>query len=222
MTASTIGTVVSASNDRRTGGKVFDDKTIAFKLFNWSGNDKLSKEAHLNFMVYDRTVLVTGEAPSKRSAQYIVQQAQLQDHKIQQVVNELSIGPNSSIINRIKDTGITTQIEAMFLNQEVFHPTHVKVMTENQIVYLMGAVTQREADKAVNIASKAKWVRKVVKLFNYLKTRPAAEIERDRQRELAKQKELAIKQKQAELDVQKAKLKQELRALGGNVEGTPY
>jgi osmotically-inducible protein OsmY len=222
QSVSTVGTAITVTNDRRTAGEVLDDRTIAFKLFAWPNTDTVLDDAHLNFMVYDKNVLVTGEAPSDAIRNYAIKQAQLQDHKIQQVVNELSIGPNSSIINRIKDTGITTQIEAMFLNQEVFHPTHVKVMTENQIVYLMGAVTQREADKAVNIASKAKWVRKVVKLFNYLKTRPAAEIERDRQRELAKQKELAIKQKQAELDVQKAKLKQDLRALGGNVEGTPY
>ncbi|SHN93405.1 hypothetical protein BHECKSOX_193, partial [Bathymodiolus heckerae thiotrophic gill symbiont] len=89
-------------------------------------------------------------------------------------------------------------------------------------VYLMGAVTKREADRAVKSASKAKGVKKVVKLFNYLKTRPAAEIERDRQRELAAQKKAELQKQQAILDAKKTKLKQDLKALGGNTEGTSF
>ena len=220
--ATTVGTAITVTNDRRTAGEVLDDRTIAFKLFAWPSADVALDEAHLNFMVYDKNVLVTGEAPSDAVRNYAINQAQLQDAKIIQVFNEVTIGPSSGLLSRAKDSAITLQVEALFHDQEVFHPTHVRVMTENQTVYLMGAVTQREAISAVKAATRAKGVKKVVKLFNYLKTRPAAEIERDRQRELAKQKEFALKQKQAELDAQKAKLKQELRALGGNVEGTPY
>ena len=220
--ATTVGTTITVTNDRRTAGEVLDDRTIAFKLFAWPSADVALDEAHLNFMVYDKNVLVTGEAPSDAVRNYAINQAQLQDAKIIQVFNEVTIGPSSGLLSRAKDSAITLQVEALFHDQEVFHPTHVRVMTENQTVYLMGAVTQREAISAVKAATRAKGVKKVVKLFNYLKTRPAAEIERDRQRELAKQKEFALKQKQAELDAQKAKLKQELRALGGNVEGTPY
>ncbi len=222
QSASTVGTAITVTNDRRTAGEVLDDRTIAFKLFAWPSTDVALDEAHLNFMVYDKNVLVTGEAPSDAVRNYAIKQTQLQDAKITQVFNEVTIGPSSGLLSRAKDSAITLQIEALFHDQEVFHPTHVRVMTENQTVYLMGAVTQREANSAVKTAARAKGVKKVVKLFNYLKTRPAAEIERDRQRELAEQKEIALKQKQAELDAQKAQLKQELRALGGNVEGTPY
>ena len=65
-------------------------------------------------------------------------------------------------------------------------------------------------------------MRKIVKLFDYLKTRPTAEIERDRQRELNNQKVAELKKQQAELDAKKAELKKQLRALGGNTEGTPF
>jgi osmotically-inducible protein OsmY len=61
------------------------------------------------------------------------------------------------------------QVEALFYDQEVFHPAHIRVMTENKTVYLMGAVTKREADKAVKSATKVNGVKKVVKFFNYLK-----------------------------------------------------
>jgi hypothetical protein len=46
---------------------------------------------------------------------------------------------------------------------------HVKVVTEAGVVYLMGVVTEREADDAVDIARTTSGVRKVVKIFEYCK-----------------------------------------------------
>jgi hypothetical protein len=86
----------------------------------------------------------------------------------------------------------------------------------------MGKVTKREADRAAKSAAKAKGVKKVVKLFDYLKTRPAAEIKRDRQIEIDAQKMAELQKQQAELDAKKAELKRQLRALGGNTEGTSF
>ncbi len=222
QSASTVSTAITVTNDRRTAGEVLDDRTIMFRLFAWPSTDMVLEDAHLNFMVYDKAVLITGEAASNNLRDYAAKQAKLQDAKITQVFNEISVGPNSGLLSRAKDSAITLQVEALFHDQEVFHPTHVRVMTENQTVYLMGAVTKREADKAVKVASKAKGVKRVVKLFSYLKTRPAAEIERDRQRELTVQKEAELRKQQAALDAKKAKLKQELKALGGSAEGTPF
>jgi Predicted periplasmic or secreted lipoprotein len=111
-------------------------------------------------MSFDRVVLATGEAPNNDLRSYIVKQVQVIDPKVKSVINEIIIGSNSGYLSRIKDAAITTQVEVLFQNQEVFHPTHVKVMTENQAVYLMGKVTKREADKAATTAAKAKGVRK--------------------------------------------------------------
>ena len=221
-TASTVSTAISVANERRTTGEMIDDKTIGLRLLAWSTKDQNLSDAHVNFMSSARIVLVAGEAPNGDVRSYIVKQIQVADPKVRKVINEIVIGPNSGYLSRVKDAAITTQVEVLFQDQEVFHPTHIKVMTENQTVYLMGEVTKREADKAAKTAAKAKGVKKVVKLFNYLKTRPAAEIERDRQRELAEQKAAELKKQQAILNAQKDKLKQELRALGGNAEGTPF
>ena len=221
-TVSTVGTAINISSERRTTGEIIDDKTIGLRMLAWSTEDSKLGDAHVNFMSFDRVVLATGEAPSNDIRSYIVKQVQIIDPKVKSVINEIIVGPNSGYLSRIKDAAITTQVEVLFQDQEVFHPTHVKVMTENQTVYLMGKVTKREADKAATTAAKAKGVRKIVKLFDYLKTRPTAEIERDRQRELNDQKAAELKKQQAELDAKKAELKKQLRALGGNTEGTPF
>ena len=220
--ASTVNTIIATNNDRRSVGEVLDDRTIMFKMFAWPSQDPMLKDAHLNFMVYNKSVLITGEVPSNAALEYTIKHAKIQDSKIKLVFNEITVGPNSGLLSRSKDTVITTQVETLFHDQEVFHPTLVRVMTEAQTVYLMGAVTKREAQSAVKVASKAKWVKKIVKRFDYLKTRPAAEIERDRQRELAALKKAELKQQQAVLDAKKYKLKQELRALDGNSEGTSF
>ncbi len=177
---STISSIISVSNDRRSAGEVLDDKTIILRLFNWSNKDLILNNAHLNFMVYNKTVLITGEVATPKIRIYTSKQAQLQAPKISQIFNEIKLGPSNGLLSRAKDSTITIQVELLFQNQEVFHPTHVQVMTEDQVVYLMGAVTKREADMAAKTAAKAKGVYKVIKLFDYIKTRPKAEIERDR------------------------------------------
>ncbi|WP_428086847.1 BON domain-containing protein [Candidatus Thioglobus sp.] len=222
--AFSVNTVVSVSSDRRTAGAVLDDNTIAFKLFTWStaSSDPVLDDAHLNFMVYDKSVLITGEAPNDSIRRQITKQTKLQDAKIAHISNELIIGANSSLLSRSKDSAITLQIELLFYDQEVFNPKHIRVMTENQTVYLMGAVTKREADKAVKVASKAKWVKKVIKLFHYLAARPAAEIERDRQIEMTAQKQAALEKQQAVLNAKKAALRKQINALGDGSEGTVF
>ena len=48
-------------------------------------------------------------------------------------------------------------------------PVHLKVVTESGVVYLMGIVSEPEADEAVDIARNTGGVRKVVKVFEYCK-----------------------------------------------------
>jgi hypothetical protein len=124
--------------------------------------------------------------------------------------------PNSSYLSRAKDGIITVQIETLFLNQEVFHPTHVRVMTERRTVYLMGSVTKREAEHATNLVTKAKNVDKVVKLFNYLLVRPAAEIERDNKRKVEAERQAELEAKRAELEAAQAALQQQIDELNAN------
>ncbi|BBB23401.1 conserved hypothetical protein [Isorropodon fossajaponicum endosymbiont JTNG4] len=220
--ASTVSSVISISNDRRSIGEILDDKTIALRLLTWSGEDSTLSDAHLNFMVYNKTVLITGEVSTPEMRIYASKQAQLQVPKISQIFNEIKLGSSSGLLSRAKDSTITIQVEFLFQNQEVFHPTHVRVMTEDQVIYLMGALTKREADMAAKTAAKAKGTYKVVKLFDYLKTRPKAEIERDRLKALEDKRRIELEKQQAELEAKKADLQRQIRALGSNTTGTNF
>ena len=214
--AAAVTTVATMSNDRRRAGEILDDKNLDFKLRSIAKKDEILEDMHINFMVYNKTVLMSGESSSAQARAYLEKQIKRKATKMKQLINEVAVMPNSSYLSRAKDGIITVQIETLFLNQEVFHPTHVRVMTERGTVYLMGSVTKREAEHATNLAAKAKNVDKVVKLFNYLLVRPAEEIERDNKKKVEAERQAELEAKKAELEAAQAELQQQIDELNTN------
>ena len=214
--AAAVTTVATMSNDRRSAGEIIDDKTLNFNLSNIVRKDAILEDMHINFMVYNKAVLMLGEAPSIEARDYLEKQIKQKIPKIRKFINEVSVMPNSSYLSRAKDGIITVQVDALFLDQEVFHPTHVRVITERRTVYLMGSVTKREAEHATNLATKAKNVDKVVKLFNYLLVRPAKEIERDNKRKVEAERRAELEAKRTELEAAQTALQQQINELSTN------
>ena len=211
--AAAVTTVATMSNDRRTMGEILDDKTLYMNLGNIVSKDSTLDDTHINFNVYNKSVLMTGEVPTDDLKSYLEEIVKKKAPKIEQLINEVEVMPNSSYLTRAKDGVISVQIEALFLDQEVFHPAHVSVLTEKGTVYLMGSVTKREAEQATNVSSKAKNVKQVVKLFNYLMVKPAEEIERDNKRREDAKKRASLEAKKAELEAAQNALQQEINEL---------
>ena len=214
--AAAVTTVATMTNDRRSAGEILDDKTIDFNLSSIVRKDTILEDMHINFMVYNKAVLMAGEAPSTEAREYLEKQIKRNAPRMKQLINEVEVMPNSSYLSRAKDGIITVQIETLFFNQEVFHPKHVRVMTERRTVYLMGSVTKREAEHATNLAAKAKNVDKVVKLFNYLLVRPVEEIERDNKKKAELERKAELEAKKAELKAKQTALQQQIDELNPN------
>ena len=214
--AAAVTTVATMSNDRRTMGEILDDKTLYMNLGNIVSKDSRLDDAHINFNVYNKSVLITGETATEDLKNYLEELVQNKAPKMNKLSNEVAFIPNSSFLARAKDGVISVQIEALFLDQEVFHPAHVSVLTERATVYLMGSVTKREAEHATNVASKAKNVKKVVKLFNYLTVRPAEEIERDNKKRKEAEKKSILEAKKAELEAAQNELQRQINELSSS------
>ena len=214
--AAAVTTVATMANDRRSMGEIIDDKNLYTNLVNIVNKDPILEDSHISFDVYDDSVLMTGETPSVDIKSHLENTIKTKAKKMKQLINEVAVMKNSSYLSRTKDGIITIQIETLFLNQEVFHPSHVRINTERGSVYLMGAVTKREAEHATNVASKAKNVKKVVKLFNYLLVRPAEEIERDNKKKIEAEKRVALETRKAELEAAQSELQSQIDEINSN------
>ena len=80
----------------------------------------------------------------------------------------MAVGPQAGVMSVSNDTRLTTIVKTRFLETNGFQSTHVKVVTEANVVYLMGIVKRSEADAASHLASTTKGVSRVVRLFEYL------------------------------------------------------
>lgn len=158
------GAVVAG--DRRTSGAYVEDQGIEIKAGNRI-SDKLGDKAHINVTSFNRSVLITGEATSdedKQEAERIVRAIP----NVRSVVNEIAVAGISSLASRSNDAYITSKVKARYLEANKFQVLHVKVVTENGVVYLLGLVSHQEAADAADLASTTSGVKKVVTLFEYL------------------------------------------------------
>ena len=87
---------------------------------------------------------------------------------VRSIVNELVVSGNSTLTQRSSDTLITGQVKAAMVDAKDLYPTAFKVVTERGTVYLMGRVTQREADRVTEVARGVGGVQKVVRVFEII------------------------------------------------------
>lgn len=155
-----------AATDRRTLGAQTEDKTIAVK-----GDMRLSRllgdAAHINVNSFNRRVLLTGEVPSEQ-AKADAEREMRAVEGVESVANELQIAGVSNYTSRSNDALITGKVKASFVDTKDLYASALKVVTESNVVYLMGRVTQREGNLAGEVARGVSGVRKVVKVFDYI------------------------------------------------------
>ena len=160
-----VGTGVAVSQDRRTGGIFVEDEGIEIK----SGRritEKFGSNIHVNVTSFNRNVLLTGEVPSEKVKKEIGDLVTGVEN-VRNVTNEIAVAGISSFMSRSNDALITSKVKGRFMDAGKFQVNHVKVVTENGVVFLLGMVSRKEAEGAVEVASTTCGVKKVVKVFEY-------------------------------------------------------
>jgi len=160
--AAVAGTAVVAT-DRRSVGVQADDEAVELKIAS-SINTGYGDRVHVNATCYNGIVLLTGEAPTADVVTAIGETART-TAKVRVVHNEIVVAAVSPFGSRSNDSYITSKVKSRFVEANKFSATHVKVVTDRQVVYLMGLVKRDEADNAAQIASTTSGVLRVVKLF---------------------------------------------------------
>ena len=156
------------ATDPRTTGTQIDDETLEFKVENAVEKDaQIKAEGRVNAVSYNGRVLLIGQVPNsdvKDTATALAKGVK----GVNEVYNEITVSSKISFAQISKDSWLTTQVKSkMFVDGRV-KATDVKVISENGEVFLLGNVTQSQANAAADIASKISGVKKVIKVFKYL------------------------------------------------------
>lgn len=153
-------------SDRRTSGAQVDDQSIELKA-KARVREAIGDRGHVNVTSYNRTVLITGEVPTAAD-RAAVEAAVAQVQNVRSTINDLAIAPIPSLAEMSNDSLITGKVKASYVDARDIQANAYKVVTEHGVVYLMGLVTEREANRGVELARGVGGVRKVVKAFEIL------------------------------------------------------
>ena len=149
--------------DRRSAGSQVEDEGIELRALNRVHNEQ-GDRVHVNFTSYNRQLLLTGEVPSEDVRQAVERSAGAAGN-VRSVVNDVAVMPKTSLVQRSGDAFITGKVRASLVDAKDISAGSFKVVTERNVVYLMGLVTEREATRATAIARGVDGVRKVVRVF---------------------------------------------------------
>lgn len=157
------------TTDPRTAGTQVDDTTLEMKVSNAINKDEeIKKNARIVAVSYQGQILLIGQSPNNS----LITKAQSLAARVDDVgdiYNEVRIGKPIGLTRASQDSWITTKIKSKLLSSDQVKSANVKVITENGEVFLLGFVTERQAQAAAKVASNTDGVLRVTTVFNYVR-----------------------------------------------------
>ena len=160
--------------DRRSSGAQLDDQGIELRAANRL-RDQMGSRARISVTSYNRRALLTGEVANTRDkelAETIVKQVD----NVAIVHNELDVANSPTFTEKGEDILLTGKVKAALLDTKQVSSNAFKVVSERGTVFLMGRVTQREADIATQVARTTKGAQRVVRLLEIISEEELARI----------------------------------------------
>jgi osmotically-inducible protein OsmY len=161
-----VGAGVMMAEDRRTNATILEDQTVEIKSRNRI-TEKYGEKVNISVTSFNRFILLTGQAPTEEIKQD-VSVLVLEVPNVRNVQNEIVVGGNSSTTSHASDALLTSRVKGRLSQNKDVGASHVKVVSENGSVFLMGLVTRAEAESASQTAATTSGAQRVVKLFEYL------------------------------------------------------
>lgn len=168
MTAATSSGPINENYSERTVGTKVEDDSIETKVaHNLGSTDARLGDARINVDSYNGVVLLTGQVPSqelKNMAERIAGEVR----NVRRVHNQLSVAANLPASQRLADTWLTTRIRTALAANEAIDSSKLRIVTENDSVFLMGIVRRQEAERVVAAVRNVGGMQRIIKVFDYL------------------------------------------------------
>src|SRR5690554_3099756 len=137
--------------DSRAINTQIDDSGLHLHVVQGIQSDERLKNQRIRVVAYNGDVLLVGQVASVELKQRAELKA-VESATILTVYNELKVGDLNSMLDRSKDSWITTRIKANLLSNNDVDTSGVKVVTEGSEVFLLGLVNEEAAAHAVAVA----------------------------------------------------------------------
>ena len=161
-----VGAGVMMAEDRRTSATVLEDQTVEVRARNRI-REKYAEQVNISVTSFNRFVMLSGQAPTEEIRQD-VSVLVLEVPNVRNVQNEIVVGGISSATSRASDALLTSRVKGRLAQNKDVGASHVKVVSENATVFLLGLVTRAEGESASQTAATTGGAQRVVKVFEYL------------------------------------------------------
>ncbi len=154
-----------AAAQERSVGDAIDDSVITVQINGLLLDENLDLFSQVSAEVHEGRVLLTGAVDS---AENRVKAARLvwTIDGVKEVINEIEINPDFSLLDSAKDTWITTKIRARLLTDPDIVDINYAIETVNGVVYLLG-IAQSDAELK-RVTWQAQQVNGVVRIVSHV------------------------------------------------------
>lgn len=169
-------TFVSATTDgpiqtdpgKRSFGEYIDDRQLrTIVKVNIDKSDEAFRDARIQVHTYNAVVLLTGQVPTQELREKAAETAR-KVNRVRQVYNELQISDQIGFIDITADSWIHSKIGTKLMFNKDIDEDRVEIIVEDSVVYLMGMLTQIQAEKVTDVVRTTKGVTKVVRAIEYI------------------------------------------------------
>ena len=171
-----VAATASVMADRRSPGVQAIDKGLELEADS-ALSKRFGNSAHINVNSFNQKVLLTGEVKNdeikEQAAVYVKSLI-----NVRSVLNQLIIGPNSSYAARANDSYLDSKVKTQMIFTDKLPSNSMDIVVEADNVYMLGILTQSEADLAKKVASNTNGVKEVFAFFDIISDAEKARLEK--------------------------------------------
>jgi Predicted periplasmic or secreted lipoprotein len=165
--ATTNGPINTDPGKRSMGDKIDDSSLSTIVAVNIRKASPELDKAHINVYSFNQIVLLTGEVPTKEGYELAGKTAR-KVARVRQVYNELQAREKSDFFSRTNDEYLELKINSKLMSHRDIDASRVKVIVEDEIVFLMGIMTLVQADKMTDVVASTSGIKKVIRAIEYI------------------------------------------------------
>lgn len=168
VAAVVTGAVAGMVYDRRSVVTMEADARLFHVVHKTIVSNRQFYNSRINVTSFNRVILLAGQTPNP-ALRSLAEKIARSTPNVYRVYNEITIRPPIPFAEISKDSWITSQVRSSMLAKKGLESGSIRIVTEDRVVYLMGIVTDQQAALAVDVARRIDGVRKVVKIFQFIR-----------------------------------------------------